>query len=97
MATYVCLVHFTEKGLHDIKDTVERADAFKHLAKSHAAEVKEFLWTQGAYDMITIMEAPDDTAMSALMLSALKLGNVRGQTLRAFTSAEMETILTKIV
>jgi uncharacterized protein with GYD domain len=31
------------------------------------------------------------------MLSALKLGNVRGQTLRAFTSTEMETILTKIV
>ena len=43
MATYVCLVHFTEKGLHDIKDTVKRADAFKHLAKSHGAEVKEFL------------------------------------------------------
>jgi GYD domain len=45
------------RGFHDIKDTVKRADAFKHLAKSHGAEVKEFLWTQGAYDMITIMEA----------------------------------------
>jgi uncharacterized protein with GYD domain len=64
---------------------------------NRGAEVKEFLWTQDAYDMITIMEAPDDTAMSALMLSALKLANVRGQTLRAFTSTEMETILTKIV
>jgi uncharacterized protein with GYD domain len=96
MQTYVTLANFTEKGLHDIKDTVKRVDAFKTAAADRGARVKEIVWTQGAYDMVAIIEAPDDTTMSALMLSALKLGNVSGQTLRAFTAAEMQTILDRV-
>ena len=96
MPTYVTLANFTQKGLHEIKDTLTRAEAFKTAAKTAGAEVKEFLWTQGAYDMVCIVEAPDDAAMSALMLNALKLGNVSGQTLRAFNSAEMAKILAKV-
>lgn len=46
--------------------------------------------------MICVIEAPDDTTMSALMLNALKNGNVSGQTLRAFTAAEMDKILAKV-
>jgi uncharacterized protein with GYD domain len=96
MPTYVTLANFTEKGLHDIKDTVKRADAFKATAASNGAQVREFLWTQGAYDMVCVIEAPDDTTMSALMLNALKLGNLSGQTLRAFTPAEMDRILSMV-
>ena len=96
MPTYVTLANFTEKGLHDIKDTVKRGEAFKATAASHGAHVKEFLWTQGVYDMVCVIEAPDDTTMSALMLSALKLGNISGQTLRAFGPAEMDKILAKV-
>jgi uncharacterized protein with GYD domain len=96
MPTYVTLANFTQQGLHEIKGTMTRVEAWKALAKRAGAEVKEFLWTQGAYDMVCIVEAPDDAAMSALMLDALKLGNVSGQTLRAFTAAEMEKILAKV-
>ena len=32
MATYVVLATFTERGAHDIKDTVRRADKFKEMA-----------------------------------------------------------------
>jgi uncharacterized protein with GYD domain len=96
MPTYVTLANFTQHGLHEIKATVTRVDAFKAAAKSAGAEVKEFFWTQGAYDMVCVIEAPDDVAMSVLMLNALKLGNVTGQTLRAFTAAEMGQILAKV-
>ncbi len=96
MPTYVTLASFTEKGLRDIKDTVKRAETFKATAASQGAHVREFLWTQGAHDMICVIEAPDDTTMSALMLNAHKNGNVSGQTLRAFTAAEMDKILAKV-
>jgi uncharacterized protein with GYD domain len=46
--------------------------------------------------MVCVIEAPDDTTMSALMLNALKLGNLSGQTLRAFTPAEIDKILTAV-
>jgi uncharacterized protein with GYD domain len=73
MPTYVTLASFTEKGLNGIKDTVKRAEPFKAAAASQGAHVREFLWTQGAYDMVCVIEAPDDTAMSALMLNASKM------------------------
>ena len=96
MAIYVTLLHFTEKGLHDIKDTVKRSEAFRSQAKKLGATVKEIIWTQGAHDIVTIVEAPDDETASAVNLGAAKLGNVRGQTMRGFTAAEMEKILAKV-
>jgi GYD domain-containing protein len=62
MPLYVRLVNLTEKGLRDFKDTVARAEAFRDLAKKHGATVKEFFWTDGGYDMVTIIEAPNGSA-----------------------------------
>ena len=73
---------------------MKRAEAFKATAASPRRQCEGIpSWTQGAYDMVCVIEAPDNTAMSALMLNALKNGNVSGQTLRAFTPSEMEKIL----
>ena len=92
MATYVMLAHFTDQGVKSVKDTVTRAEAFKQSAKKHGATVKELLWTLGAYDV----EAPDEATVTALGLSVGTLGNVRTQTLRAFSEAEMKTIINKM-
>jgi uncharacterized protein with GYD domain len=59
-------------------------------------KIVEEYWTMGAYDTGVIVEAPDDETMSAFMLKVGSLGNVRGQTLRAFRRNEMEGILAKI-
>jgi len=96
MPIYVRLVNFTEKGLREIKDTVKRSEDFKDLAKKHGVTVKEIIWTDGGYDMVTIIDAPDDTAASALALSEAKLGHKRVQTLRGYTAAELEKILERI-
>ena len=96
MALYVTLVNFTEKGLAAVKDSVKRAEGFKALAREHGATVREIVWTQGAYDIVTLVEAPDDESVSALLLSLSRLGNVRGQTLRGFNAEEMQKILDKV-
>jgi uncharacterized protein with GYD domain len=96
MPLYVGLSNFTEKGLNAVKDSVKRADAFKKMAQDHGVTVKELIWTQGAYDIVSVIEAPDDETASALALSLAKLGNVRGQTLRGFAAAEMQKILDRV-
>ena len=96
MPTYVTLANFTEQGMKNIKDTTKRAEAFRKAAKEAGVTVKEIIWTQGQYDLITIVEGPDDTAMSAMALSVAKLGNIRGQTLRGFNESEMGSILAKV-
>jgi uncharacterized protein with GYD domain len=93
MATYVTLYNFTDQGLKNIKDTVKRVEAAKKAAAAVGATIKEIVWTQGQYDMVAIIEVSDEVAANAFALNTLKQGNVRAQTLRAFTAAEMTKIL----
>jgi uncharacterized protein with GYD domain len=96
MATYILLANFTDQGVRNIKDTTKRADAFKKLAKFMGATVKDLYWTLGQFDIVAVVDVPDDTAITALGLALGKSGNVRTQTLRAFSQANMDAILSKV-
>jgi len=97
MVTYVVLGNFTDQGARNVKDSPKRADAFKEMAKTFGVTVKEIVWTQGRYDVVTILEAPDEAAAMSLSLSLSALGNVRTETLRAFSAADMTTIVGKML
>ena len=97
MATYILLATYTEQGIRGIKDTVKRTDTVKALAKKAGLDMKESFWTLGQFDVVAVFEAPNDEAMTAFSLSVAKLGNVKTQTLRAFTAHEMGEVLTKMV
>jgi uncharacterized protein with GYD domain len=97
MATYILLATYTEQGIKGIKDTVKRTNSVKELAKKAGCTMKESYWALGAYDVVAVFEAPDDETMTAFSLSVAKLGNVKTQTLRAFSSKEMTGILGKMV
>jgi uncharacterized protein with GYD domain len=96
MPSYVCLIQFKDQGIRNIKDTVKRSDAAMAEAEKMGMKIVEEYWTMGAYDVVVIFEAPDDETMSAFILKVGSLGNVQGQTLRAFRRNEMEGILAKI-
>lgn len=96
MPTYVILTNFTEQGIRAVKDTTKRAEKFRDLAKQHGATVKELYWTLGKYDVVSIVEAPDVASMTALGLSLGMAGNVRTQTLPAFTADEMAKVIAKV-
>jgi uncharacterized protein with GYD domain len=97
MATYIMLASFTDQGIRSVKDTTKRADAFKELAKGSGATIKDIYWTLGQYDVVAIAESPDDVTITALGLALGKSGNVRTQTLRAFSQSDMSAILAKVV
>jgi uncharacterized protein with GYD domain len=97
MVTYVVLGNFTDQGVRNVKDSPKRADAFKEMAKTFGVTVKEIVWTQGRYDVVTVLEAPDEAAAMSLSLSLSALGNVRTETLRAFSAADMKNIVGKML
>jgi uncharacterized protein with GYD domain len=97
MVTYVLLAKFTDQGIRNAKESPKRADAYKQLAKTFGVTVKNIFWTQGRYDVVTIVEAPDEASAMSLSLSLGALGNVRTESLRAFSSADMTTIVDKMV
>ncbi|MEE8282090.1 MAG: GYD domain-containing protein [candidate division NC10 bacterium] len=93
MPTYVILGKYTLQGIRKIKGTTKRADAFRNLAKKMGARVKEIYWTMGQYDVVTIIDAPDDATATRLLLAAGSMGNVQTETLRAYTQNEVARIL----
>jgi uncharacterized protein with GYD domain len=97
MATFVVLGCFTDQGMRNVKDSPRRAEAFKEKASKIGATVKDVYWTLGQFDVVAICDAPDDATASALVYSLASLGNVRTQTLRAFSQAEIAAILGKMV
>ncbi|MCW2223723.1 uncharacterized protein with GYD domain [Bradyrhizobium japonicum] len=97
MVTYVVLGNFTDQGVRNVKDSPKRAEAFKEMAKTFGVSVNEIVWTQGRYDVVTVLEAPDEAAAMSLSLSLSALGNVRTETLRAFSAADMTKIVGKML
>ena len=96
MATYISLVQFTDKGAQAAKQTTQRVADWAAKVHSMGVNIKQMYWTLGQYDQVCVFEAPDDETAASVLLSADMLGNIRTQTLRAFTSTEMEKILANI-
>jgi uncharacterized protein with GYD domain len=96
MAMYVSLLQFSEQGIRNVKDTIKRATAATAEAEKMGVKVTESFWTLGAYDVVLLLDAPNDETVSAFSLKIGALGNVKSQTMRAFSRKEMETILAKV-
>ncbi len=96
MATFIMLGHFSDQGIRSVKDTTKRVETVKAAAKKLGITVKDVYWTLGQYDTVLIAEAPDEATMTAFGLTVGAHGNVRTQTLRAFSAEEMGRIIGKI-
>ena len=96
MATYIALINFTDQGVRHIRQTTERAKALMNAAANLGVRIKEIYWTMGAFDAVFIADAADEESMTAFTLSVGSLGNIRTQTMRAFSADQMNRILEKV-
>ena len=96
MPTYVTLVSWTDQGVKNARDTVRRAREFRSDVERRGGKLLSIYWTQGRYDIVTVVDFPDEQTAMAELLAVGGLGNLRTETLRAFTDSEMEEILRKI-
>ncbi len=93
MAKYIMLANWTDNGIKNVKHTTDRLDAARLLAKDLGCMMKDFYLTMGIYDMVVIVEAPDNEAMAKLALSIARGGNVRTVTMSAQTEASYRNIV----
>ena len=97
MPSYVMLANFTDQGIRNIKESPKRQEAFRNLCEKAGVKVKDVYRTMGRYDVVAIVEAPDDVTLSAMLYSLGSLGNIRTETLRAFTREETDKAVAKMV
>lgn len=93
MAKYITLLNWTEQGIKTVKDSPKRVDSVRELARKNGCEMQDFYMTIGAYDMVAIVEAPDDEAAAKLLLTIGSTGNVRSTTLKAFPEDAFRKII----
>ena len=93
MPTYIVLVNFTQKGVENIKESPARLEAAKGAFKAMGGELKAYYSVMGRYDAVVIAEGPDDETAAKLALAIGSQGNVRTETLRAFTEDEYLKII----
>jgi uncharacterized protein with GYD domain len=87
MTTFVSLVSFTDQGIRNVKESPARADAFKAAAAKLGVTVKSMYYTLGNYDLVVTTEGSEE-AVTTLLLKTASLGNVKTQTLRAYSVEE---------
>jgi uncharacterized protein with GYD domain len=89
------LIHWTEQGIKNYKDTTQRLEDFTKLAESKGGRVREAFYTVGEYDIVITTEFPDDETATSVLLQVGSLGNVRTNTMRAFSADEMGGIVSR--
>jgi uncharacterized protein with GYD domain len=95
VAKYIALISWTDQGVKAYANTIDRAAAAGELAGKFGATLTELYWTLGTYDVVGILEAPDDDSATAFALALSSQGNVRTTTMRAFDTAEMRAIVNR--
>lgn len=93
MPSYLSLINWTDQGIQAVKDSPQRLDAVKQAAQAAGGRLIFFYMTMGQYDLVTLLELPNDETAARLLLTIGGLGNVRTTTLRAFTEDEYRSII----
>ncbi len=96
MPAYVMLNRYTSQGIANVKQSPARIDALKPVFKANGAEIRQVFLVMGAYDTLLIVEAPDDETCARLSLSIGAAGNVRVETLRAFSEDDFRKIVSAL-
>ncbi len=96
MATYIALGRYTQQGIQNIREGPSRTNAARKNVQALGGEFKAFYIVMGQYDFITIIEAPDDETAAKFALATASEGNVRIETLRAFTEDEYQKIVASL-
>ena len=95
MPTYVSLIHWTDQGIKNYKDTTSRAADVTRLVESAGGRFHELLWTVGEYDAVAVLDFPDEETAVATVLQVGSAGFFRSNTMRAFTADEIGAIISR--
>lgn len=93
MPVYVSLVRWTDQGRTKAKDLPGRyQDGQQRIKNAGGREIGTWV-TMGQYDMISVVEAPNDETMAQIALQIAGRGNAATETLRAFTVDEIAKLV----
>ncbi len=95
MGTYVMLMKFTTPGFEGVKDGKAGRAAGKKAAKAMGITWKQQYLVMGEYDIVTVLEAPNDEVVAKFALMGMT-GSLSITTMRAFTESEADKLIKEL-
>ena len=92
MPTFIALLKWTQQGAAKVKESPKRLDLGRKAFQKMGVQIKDTYLTMGRYDLVCVIEGPDDETVARALLSLGSLGNVQTETLKAFTEEEYRKI-----
>jgi len=93
---FIVTASWTDQGMRAVKEVPKRMQAARAAAKKLGIEFKDVFMTSGDSDLLVIFEAPNGDAVAKFAMMIGSLGNVRTRTVRAWTEAEMNKLISEL-
>ncbi|QLD90511.1 GYD domain-containing protein [Natronomonas salina] len=90
MATYIHLMELGRENLETMEHSPDRRAAARELVESYGGEIVSIYYTLGRYDVVSVVEYPDQGAAARAAIRFRGAGNTRVETLPAFTEGEWD-------
>ena len=92
MAKFVVLGNWTDQGIKSVKETTRRARAAQEAAVKQGGKL-DVWWTMGRHDIVAVLDMPDSEAALGFLVSLGMQGNIRTETLPAWSASEVDEVL----
>ena len=96
MATYITLVQFTQQGSQQVKGLPNLVEKNMENFKKAGIELRSWHVTMGQYDIVVVFDAPNDETVAKVALLLGLQGNVRTQSMRAFSLEEFKKVVSSL-
>ena len=93
MPTYIALLKWTAQGISKVKDSPSRLDAGRAEFSKAGIKMNDVYMTMGRYDLVCVLDAPDDETLARGILTLASQGNVSTETLKAFSEDDYRKIV----
>jgi uncharacterized protein with GYD domain len=93
---FISSLNWTDQGMRSLKDAPKRAQAARDMAKKMGVEIKEIYLTSGDSDMVAILETANGDNVAKFAMAIGAMGNIRTRTVRAWTQAEMQKMISEL-
>ena len=95
MATYIMLMKFINPGVESIQQANVGRAMGKKAAKALGITWKQQYLVMGEYDIMTVLEAPNDEVVAKFALMGMT-GSLSITTMRAFTESEADKLIKEL-
>ena len=96
METYIVLANYTQQGIAGLKDAPARIEEGRKAVEAAGGKIVDWYLTMGHYDVVFIVQVPNGKIAATLLLGLGNQGNVRTESLRAFTEEEFRGMVTAL-